>query len=108
VVSEANRKEFTQPSCFVRVAKMTHQTRHFNSNQNVWLQYMSGALAAKVVGKYRGRGRYVSAWIKWDIPSKPPPEWKPIAVAAIFAERHSLTHTTAPDPQSPAPAPSTD
>jgi len=27
---------------------------------------MTGQMAAKVCGKYRGKGRYVRAWVKWD------------------------------------------
>tara|TARA_R100001230_G_C5545887_1_gene75063 strand:+ start:115 stop:399 length:285 start_codon:yes stop_codon:yes gene_type:complete len=82
--------------CSVRVAKMTHRTNHFNANQKVWLQMMTGDFAAKVVGRYRGKGRYVSAWIKWGTPKKPFPEWKTIDVEEAFAERHYISRQNAP------------
>ena len=41
------------------------QTKHFNKNQKLWVMRLSGAMAAQVRGKYRGRGRYVTAWITW-------------------------------------------
>lgn len=51
---------------------------------------LAGSLAAKVVGRYRGKGRYVSAWVKWDTQTKPMPEWATIEVDKSFAERHSI------------------
>lgn len=74
----------------VSVCKMTHATNHFNANQKVWLQDMSGAQAAKVVGKHRGKGRYVSAWIKWDTDAKPFPEWKTFEMPEAFVKQHQL------------------
>lgn len=74
----------------VRVAKMPFRTKHFNENQKVWLQEMTGALAAKVVGRYRGSGRYISAWIKFDKPDKPAPKWKVVAVNDAFADIRSI------------------
>ena len=84
-------------SCSVHVAKMTHRTNHFNANQKVWLQYMSGALAARVIGKYRGKGRYVSAWVTWGTSDKPMPEWKIIEVNKSFADRHALLRQNTQD-----------
>jgi hypothetical protein len=77
-------------SCNVMVAKMTHRTNHFNENQKVWLVYGTGDQAAMVTGKYRGKGRYVKAWIKWDTEERPVPKFKEIEVSRDFADRHKL------------------
>ena len=82
-------------NCCVSFAKMTRRTNHFNPNQKVWLQMLAGSLAAKVVGRYRGKGRYVSAWVKWDTQTKPMPEWATIEVDKSFAERHSILRQNA-------------
>lgn len=67
--------------------KMTHQTRHFNKNQKVWLGYMSGQWAYLVVGKFRGKGRYVAAWVKYNETSKPQPNVIAVAVTKKFDEQ---------------------
>tara|TARA_B110000014_G_C19725431_1_gene378981 strand:- start:44 stop:331 length:288 start_codon:yes stop_codon:yes gene_type:complete len=74
----------------VKVAKMTHKTNAFNDNQKVWLQYMSGAQSARVTGKWRGKGRYVSSWIKWDSKNKKAPKFKEIKVPLWFMGSHKL------------------
>jgi hypothetical protein len=43
----------------------------WRKNQKLWIIYMTGAQAAKVAGKYRGKGRMVRAWVHWrdkDLP----------------------------------------
>ena len=52
---------------------------------------MTGAQAAKVTGRFRGKGRYVSAWVRWDVKSKEFPEWKTIKVAESFANKRKIT-----------------
>lgn len=73
--------------------KMPFKTNHFNKNQKVWVQYLSGAMAAQVTGKFRGRGRYVSAWVKWWKAEKDAslmPKFKEFEVPDDFVLRHSL------------------
>lgn len=65
--------------------KMPFATNHFNANQKVWVRSMTGALACLVVGRYRGKGRYVTAWVNYDSNSKPDPEIKEIEVDDGFA-----------------------
>lgn len=72
------------------MAKMPQRTKTFNQGQKVWLQQMSGACAALVTGKYRGNGRYVSGWIKWNGTTKPAPSWIDCNVSKDFATRHGL------------------
>ena len=69
----------------VRMFKMPFRTRHFNANQKVWVQMMTGACAARCIGKFRGSGRYVCAWVNWR--AKDNPEIKQIEVEDDFAER---------------------
>ena len=76
----------------VKTFKMPFATTHFNANQRVWVVYMTGDLAAYCVGKFRGKGRYVKAWVKWASQAKAhtPPQMKDIDVLNAFAERHGL------------------
>lgn len=67
--------------------KMTHQTRLFNLNQKVWVVRMTGAQAAQVKGRHRGKGRYICAWVTWDKTEKPFPEIKEIPVSLDFYEK---------------------
>ena len=79
----------------VLMFKMPFETNHFNRNQKVWVQMSTGAQAAKVCGKYRGKGRYVSAWVSWynnnkPHPKRPVPMFKKIEIDEDFAKRHVL------------------
>jgi hypothetical protein len=57
----------------VRSFKMTHTSKKFNANQRVFIIYMTGAQAAYCYGRFRGRFRYIKAWVRWDTPSRPFP-----------------------------------
>ena len=76
----------------VLMLKMPFQTRHFNINQKVWVQYLTGDQAAKVVGRFRGNKRYTSAWIHWRSKAKMElmKEFQQIDVDARFANRYNL------------------
>jgi len=77
----------------VYMFKMPFQTNHFNQNQKVWVQQITGAMAAKCKGKYRGKSRYLSAWVNWDKKKRekfPFPKFKEIEVSEEFAELHKL------------------
>jgi len=50
--------------------KIPFKTNHFNANQKVFVLISTGALASYVVGKYRGKGRLVGAWVNWESKSK--------------------------------------
>lgn len=74
--------------------KMPFKTKHFNKNQKVWIQITTGAMAAKVAGKFSGKYRYVSAWVNWDKSDReryPMPEFKRIDIDVSFAKRHNLS-----------------
>ena len=64
--------------------KMPFQTTHFNENQRVWGRRGTGSMAAEVKGKFRGKGRYVRAWVSWESASKPNPEIKEIEISEEF------------------------
>ena len=76
----------------VRLGKMPQKTKHFNKNQKVWLKMMTGDQAVLCVGKFRGRGRYVEAWVKWDNKKTLMPKWKTIQISDDFAIKHGLDY----------------
>ena len=74
----------------VRMFKMTHKNTHFNKNQKVWIIFNSGNCAAECSGKFRGKGRYVSAWVTWRDKNHPAPEFIEVEVPETFATTHCL------------------
>jgi hypothetical protein len=74
----------------VQMFKMPFATAHFNANQRVWIVQITGALAALCVGRFRGKGRYVEAWVRWDSKAKQAPEFQTFEVSDTFADRHGL------------------
>ena len=69
--------------------KMPWKTKHFNKNQKVWVSETTGNMASKVVGKFRGSGRYVTVWVSWEN-RQSLPIFKGIPVALSFCSRHKL------------------
>lgn len=67
---------------------MPFKTKHFNKNQVVWVQLTTGMMAKKVIGKFRGKNRYVSAWVNYG--NTTIPQIDKIEVDSAFAERHNL------------------
>jgi len=77
----------------VLMFKAPFETKHFNANQKLWVIETTGAMAAKVCGKFRGNGRYTEAWVSWDRADRdkyPIPEIKEIEIDDSFAERHGI------------------
>jgi hypothetical protein len=74
----------------VKSFKMPFQTAAFNKNQRVWIGLLSGDAAAKCVGRWRGSGRYVRAWVNWSGAAKTQPEIQTFEVDDDFANRHGL------------------
>lgn len=74
----------------VKMFKMPFATTHFNQNQRVFVVFITGDLAAYCVGKFRGKGRYIKAWVKWASKTKTAPIIKEIDVIGAFIERHGL------------------
>lgn len=70
--------------------KMTHATKVFNVGQRVWVVVMSGAQAAKVVGKFRGKHRHIESWVSWGRSNKPAPRFEVFDVNPVFASQHNL------------------
>lgn len=50
----------------VHTIKLPFKTNHFNEGQRVFVEFRTGGNACKVRGKYRGKGRYISAWFHWN------------------------------------------
>ena len=71
----------------VKMFKMPFETKHFNKNQKVWIVSLSGAMSALVRGKFRGKYKYISAWVSWSTKQKQNPEIKEIIVSNNFAKR---------------------
>jgi len=64
--------------------KNPKRTNHFREGQKLWVVRTTGAKAAEVRGKFRGSGRYVKAWIRWDRANDTHPEFNEIPVAEKF------------------------
>ena len=72
---------------------MPFKNNKFNKNQKVWVQMLTGAMAAKCAGRFRGKHKYISAWVNWDRADRekyPFPKFQEIDVDDNFAERHGL------------------
>jgi len=80
----------TDKSVEVTYFNMPFETKHFNESQVVWVVMSTGALACKVTGRFRGRGRYVKAWVNWKGVNAPCPEFKTMSVTEEFAKKHKL------------------
>ena len=77
----------------VYMFKMPFETPNFNNKQKVWVQMSTGAMAALVTGKFRGKNRYVSSWVNWDRGNQekyPFPEFIKVEVDKNFACKHRL------------------
>lgn len=74
----------TDCSPILLMFKNQRRTAHFREGQKLWVVRTTGAQAAEVRGKFRGSGRYVKAWIRWDRANDTPPEFKEIPVAEKF------------------------
>lgn len=48
----------------VTLIKPRHATRLFNAGQRCWLLFRSGDGSIRVIGKHRGKGRYIRAWLR--------------------------------------------
>ena len=79
------------PMATVRMFKMPFSTNLFRKGQKVWVVFMSGAESAECVGRYRGNGRYVRAWVSWGAKSKAEPTVIEFEVDDDFAQRHGIT-----------------
>lgn len=73
----------------VRMTKIQGNHIIYRDNQKVWLRRMTGNQAAEVVGRYRGRGRYVVGWLRWTGPEDVP-KWVTCDVDDDFAARNRL------------------
>ena len=64
--------------------KMPFDCKCFNKDQKVFIQEMGGYMSAKVSGRLRSNGEYVSSWVSWD-GGKDIPDISVIDVETIFA-----------------------
>jgi hypothetical protein len=74
----------------VMMCKLPFKTKKFNKNQKVWVVSTSGAQAFKVCGRFRGKWRYVTAWVNWCSNAKETPKWKKFNVDKQFVDTHNL------------------
>lgn len=45
--------------------KLIRDTKLFRRGQKVRAEWLTGALAAPVRGRYKGRGRWIRGWVHW-------------------------------------------
>lgn len=50
----------------IKTIKLPWQTKLFNKGQLLFVKYLSGSQSAMVRGKYRGSGRMITSWVKWN------------------------------------------
>ena len=67
--------------------KMPFSTTHFHEDQRVWVRRGSGSMAAEVRGKFRGAGRYITAWVSWESSAMDNPTLKEIRVSNEFYKK---------------------
>jgi hypothetical protein len=46
--------------------KVIKDTRLFRKGQKVWSFGITGAMAAFAIGRYKDKGRWINAWVRWD------------------------------------------
>ncbi len=66
--------------------KMPFSSTHFNRNQRVWVAQIAYQ-SAYCFGKFRGEGRYIHAWVRWDSRKKDAPIIQEFEVDKEFEER---------------------
>lgn len=64
--------------------KMPFKSNLFNYNQKVWIIETTGNLACKCVGRFKGRGRYISAWVNWCHGGRQKPDVKTFEISDSF------------------------
>lgn len=70
----------------VLLVRPLKNTNLFRKNQRCWIKYTTGQLAVCVVGKHRGKGRYIQGWL--HAPKEYDPKLiKEIEVEEEFAKR---------------------
>lgn len=47
------------------LVKARNNHRLFTPNQKLWIVFNTGALASMVVGRYKGKGRWIKAWVHY-------------------------------------------
>jgi len=50
----------------IKMLKTAKKSKMWRKNQKLWFFHFTGSQASKVVGRYRGKGRYVCAWYHWN------------------------------------------
>lgn len=77
----------------LRTFKLPFKTRLFNENQKVWIVFGHGQMGYCVIGKHRGKGRYIQAFVNFDSKAKEvfyPPKITEVEVNDEFLGRLGL------------------
>lgn len=80
--------------------KVTRDLRYFRKGQKVWAIFLTGALAASCIGRWRGKGRWVEGWVHWPSPvpgdsldGRPSARWVgEVEVSGALAKRIETWH----------------
>lgn len=70
-------KEWTGEEQEAELVRPLVDTNLFRAGQKCWVKYGTGSLAICVVGRYRGKGRYITAWLH------APRDYDPSAIRTI-------------------------
>lgn len=63
--------------------KMPWKIKHFNKGQTVFIKKVTGSQAYLCRGKFRGRGKWIEAWFKWNDTNSDLVKTKTILVSTI-------------------------
>jgi hypothetical protein len=77
----------------LRLYKIVRDTKLWKKGQRVWVIYETGALAAFVKGKYKGKGRWLKAWIRYDEIN---PTAKSLGEVEVTEKFYNFIHKTDP------------
>jgi len=66
---------------------MPFKSNHFNEGQRVWIVSLSGDQAAYCYGKFRGKNKYVYAWVRWKSKHLDNPKIEQFEITEAFLKR---------------------
>lgn len=54
----------------MNLCRITHDNNLWKKGQKVWVCYYTGDLSYKVIGRFRGKGRWIMGWVHVDVPDE--------------------------------------
>lgn len=67
--------------------KMTYDSKHFKKGQRVWVNWLTGNMSAKCIGKFKKKGRWIAAWVNWGSHQRPNPKIETFQIDESFYKK---------------------